>query len=221
MTRTTPRISAIVCVRNGAARIGRALESIRAQVRPPDEIVLVDGHSTDDTLAAALAAAPVRVVAQPGIGLADARNAGIAAAAGDMIAFLDHDDRWTPDKLSIQMPLLSGTGSADAAVAHLRLVEDHDGATALPGPRGDRRLGRTPGTLLARRVAFERIGGFDPALGMACDMDWFIRAADGGLPMAVAPEVLLLKSVRGDSLSADPAANRRAAMAALARRHRR
>jgi len=218
---TASRLSAIVCVRNGAARIGRALASIRDQIRPPDEIVLVDGHSTDDTLAVALAVADVRVVVQPGAGLANARNAGIAAASGDLIAFLDHDDRWTPDKLAIQVPLLAGDEAPDAAIGHLRLVEDVDGTTPLASPRGDPRLGRTPGTLLARRAAFTTVGGFDPTLGMGCDMDWFIRAADQGLAIAVLPDVLLLKSVRADSLSADPRENRRAAMAVLARRHRR
>ncbi|MGE0725021.1 MAG: glycosyltransferase family 2 protein [Alphaproteobacteria bacterium] len=217
MTAGGPRVSAIVCVRNGARWIARALASIRAQRRPPDDIVVVDGRSTDGT--AAIAAAPdVRIVIQPGTGLADARNAGIAAAAGDLLAFLDHDDRWTPDKLAIQLDLMDATG-ADHCVGHLRRVRI-DGAP-VAGPLGAPRLGRTPGTLLATRGAFDRIGGFDPALGMGCDMDWFIRAGDCGPPAAIASEIVLLKSIRADSLSADPAANRRAALAVLAGRRRR
>ena len=211
------RVTAIVCVRDGAARLPRALASIRAQTQPPDEVLVVDGRSADGSAAIARAWG-ARVVTQAGSGLADARNLGLSLATGAGIAFLDHDDRWTPDKLARQGADLAAAHGPAHAVAHLRFVADDAAGTAVPGPRGQPRLGRTPGTLLAPRAVFERVGPFDPSLGMGCDMDWFARAEAAGIARVETPAVLLLKTLRGDALSADPARNRAAAFAVLARR---
>ncbi|WP_374448095.1 glycosyltransferase family A protein [Stella sp.] len=210
------RITAVVCVRDGALRLPRALASIRAQARAPDEVLVIDGRSADGSAAIA-AAWGARVVLQRGQGLADARNLALAEAHGDLVAFLDHDDRWTPDKLARQEAALAAPPAAAYAVAHLRFVADDAEASAIAGPRGAPRLGRTPGTLLAHRRLLDRVGPFLPDLGMGCDMDWFARAAAVAEP-AVEPAVLLLKTLRADALSADPARNRTAAFAVVARR---
>ncbi|MCC7274918.1 MAG: glycosyltransferase family 2 protein [Alphaproteobacteria bacterium] len=211
-------VSAVVCVRNGALRLPRALASIAAQQHRAEEIVLVDGDSTDATREIATAWPTVRVIRQEGSGLADARNRGVAAAHGDVIAFLDHDDAWTADKLAVQMALLQRLPPPAYSVAHLRFVGD--AGEAITGARAAPRLGRTPGTLVAHRAAFDRVGPFDGSFGMGCDMDWFARAATAGLPCAVAPGTLLLKTLRSDALSADTAGNRAAAFAVIGARLR-
>ncbi|BBK36023.1 hypothetical protein STAQ_11010 [Allostella sp. ATCC 35155] len=209
------RITAIVCVRNGAVRLPRALASIRAQTRPPDEVLVVDGQSSDGTGAIA-AGWGARVVMQEGEGLADARNLGVARAHGDMLAFLDHDDRWMPDKLARQAAALDRMAGPAYAIAHLRFVTDAADPLPVPGPRGVPRLGRTPGTLLVHRAILDRVGPFAAEFGMGCDMDWFARAASE--PSVTDPQVLLQKTLRADALSADPARNRAAAFAVVARR---
>ncbi|MGE0715497.1 MAG: glycosyltransferase family A protein [Alphaproteobacteria bacterium] len=208
-------ISAIVCVRDGARRIGRALASIRAQTIAVDEIVVVDGGSRDDTRAIAAACPGVRVVGQPGTGLAGARNAGIDQARGELVAFLDHDDEWTPDKIAVQRALIARLTAPAFVVAHLHFVDDDGAAPQMGAPP---RLGRTPGTLLAHKATFDAVGGFDGTLGMGCDMEWFARAAASGLATATATETLLRKTLRADALSADRARNRAAAFAVIARR---
>ena len=92
-----PTIAAVIPVYNRAGLIGRAIESALGQMRPPDEIVVVDDGSTDDTAAVAAAYGhPVRVIRQPNSGVSVARNLGITQTNCEFIAFLDSDDLWDP-----------------------------------------------------------------------------------------------------------------------------
>src|SRR5688572_11889338 len=99
----TPRVSVITVVKNGEQYLGDALRSILAQTLPLHEIIVIDGQSTDQTGAIARSFPTVRVIGQTNQGLANARNIGLDAAQGDWIAFLDHDDVWTVDKLRVQV----------------------------------------------------------------------------------------------------------------------
>ncbi|MCW5774115.1 MAG: glycosyltransferase family 2 protein [Rhodospirillaceae bacterium] len=204
------RVSALIVVRNGAAYIAEALASIQAQTRAVDEILVLDGGSDDETRAIAAGIAGVRVIAQKGHGLAAARNQAVAAATGDAIAFLSHDDRWTPDKTKLQLGQLAAGARPGLALG--ALVE-FGAAAAHEAPR----LARTPDALLADRAAFERVGPFDPAFGAGCDMEWFARAGLRGVPLATSDQVVLEKRRHGRNLSADAARNRDDAFAVLAR----
>lgn len=90
---TRARMSVIVCAFNEEASIAACLHSVLAQTRPPDEVILVDNASTDDTARVARAIAGVRVVHEPRKGLTRAREAGRRAATGDLLAWLDADCR--------------------------------------------------------------------------------------------------------------------------------
>jgi glycosyltransferase involved in cell wall biosynthesis len=203
-------VSVVVAVRNGAARLGAALDSIRAQSHPAAEIIVVDGRSTDETVAVATGRGDVRLLVQEGEGLGDARNLGIAAARCPVIAFLDHDDLWTPDKLARQLAALAALPAPGGLIAHL-VERDAAGADGPPRP------GRTPGTLLADRSLFEMVGGFATDLAIGTDMEWFARAAERGARLELLPDVLLVKRRRADSLSADRARSRAEAFAVLRR----
>jgi glycosyltransferase involved in cell wall biosynthesis len=104
MSTTTPNtITAIIPVHNGERHLAEAIQSVLAQTLPPGEIIVVDDGSTDASAAIAQSfGAPVRVLAQPNLGPAAARNLGLAHATGDLLAFLDADDLWTPNKLARQ-----------------------------------------------------------------------------------------------------------------------
>ncbi|MFO1055436.1 MAG: glycosyltransferase family A protein [Dongiaceae bacterium] len=203
-------VSVVVAVRNGAARLGEALDSIRAQSHAAAEIVVVDGRSTDDTVAVATQRGDVRLLRQEGEGLGDARNRGIAAARCPVIAFLDHDDLWTPGKLARQLAALAALPPPAGIVAHL-VERDPDGIDGPPRP------GRTPGTLLADRALLDAVGGFATDLAIGTDMEWFARAAERGARLVLLPDVLLVKRRRDDSLSADRARSRAEAFAVLRR----
>jgi glycosyltransferase involved in cell wall biosynthesis len=95
-----PRISAVIPTFNRRDLVCRAIDSALAQSRPPDEVIVVDDGSTDDTRAAVEAYGhAVRYLHQANAGCSSARNHGVRAASGDWIAFLDADDVWLPAHL--------------------------------------------------------------------------------------------------------------------------
>jgi glycosyltransferase involved in cell wall biosynthesis len=205
-------VSVVMIVRNGARFFARAIESVLDQTRPPTEIVVVDGRSIDETVAIA-SRYKVAVTQQPATGIADARNHGIASTRGRLIAFLDHDDYWLPTKLERQIDALERDRAAGYSVTMLNRVAASDGSAVHPalaqqlatGPV----LGLTPSTLVVRRSVLGTTGPFDPAFGVGCDSDWFVRAADFGVQRAVVDEVLVEKVLHDRNASIDAAANRR------------
>src|SRR3954451_20944083 len=97
-------VSVVIPTYNGQRYIAATLDSILVQKHRPLEIWVVDDGSTDATTQVVRDYAPeVRLIEQSRRGHPAARNAGIRAAAGEFLAFLDHDDLWSPDKLELQM----------------------------------------------------------------------------------------------------------------------
>jgi hypothetical protein len=100
-------VSAVVPTYNRARLVARAILSARAALAPGDEILVVDDGSTDDTAAIVKQfGPPVQLLRLPHGGAGAARNAGLAAARGPLIAFLDSDDEWFPDKIALQRAFL-------------------------------------------------------------------------------------------------------------------
>ena len=102
----SPLVSTIIPVFNGERLLPEALDSVFRQDYRPIEVIVVDDGSTDGTSLVARSCPEVRYLYQSNQGLGAARNAGIAAACGEFIAFLDADDIWLPRKLSSQMNFL-------------------------------------------------------------------------------------------------------------------
>src|SRR5262249_9552990 len=104
----TATVSVIIPAYRAARTIGRAIDNVLSQTRPPDEVLVIDDGSPHD-LAAALKAYGGRgvLVRKPNGGAASARNLGIEASWGDLIAFLDADDYWAADKLEWQLAALA------------------------------------------------------------------------------------------------------------------
>ena len=97
------KVSAIIPTYNRAHLVTRAIRSALAALSPGDEVVVVDDGSTDETVAAVEAfGPPVRLLRLPHRGAGSARNAGLDAARGDLVGFLDDDDEWFPDKVALQ-----------------------------------------------------------------------------------------------------------------------
>ncbi|MBP1464207.1 glycosyltransferase family 2 protein [Candidatus Chloroploca sp. M-50] len=191
-------ITAIVVVRNGERFLAEALQSLAQQFRPPDEILVIDDQSTDRTAQLAQAFPGVRYLLQPDLGIANARNLALRQASGEFVAFLDADDLWTPNKLQVQLAAMQAQPHLMYTTTQLRLFYD-PGCPPRPGFREEGFAqgieGRFPGTMLARREVFDRVGLFDPAFAVAFEVDWFARAQDMQVPSDVVEEVLLHKRI--------------------------
>jgi glycosyltransferase involved in cell wall biosynthesis len=199
-----PLVSAIIAVKNGERFLASAIESILQQSYQPLELIVVDQQSADGTADIARRYEAVRYLWQAGQGVASAWNLGIDTAVGEFLAFLSHDDLWTPDKLSTQVGYMLAHPEVDYTIARARFVLE-PGCPIPPGFRtalltGDH-VCRTVDTLVARKSLFDRIGKFDPDFRVSEDVDWCVRANDYGVPFAIIPKVLVIKRIHGTNTS--------------------
>lgn len=200
------RVSAIVIARNAERHILEALESIFASTRLPDEVVIIDGGSTDSTRAIASQFAGVRIEAQHGTGIASAYNQGIDSTTGELIAFLSADDRWHPEKVARQLTAFELNPLAEIALCHVEHALE-PGCEPPSGFRNSLLDGPVPGfimeCLMARRAVFDKVGRFNEAFAVSEDTDWFARARDAAVTTVVLPDTLVWKRVhdRNSSLN--------------------
>jgi glycosyltransferase involved in cell wall biosynthesis len=213
-----PLVSVIMCVKNGGRFFLSAVESVLSQEYNPLEIIVVDGHSTDQSGKAARAIKGIRYIRQKDHGLANARNLGIWESRGNFIAFLDSDDLWMPGKLSTQMAYLGTHTECLGTVTWLRYSLEPEYYAAHPSRNAhyeQTQVGYTPSTLVARKELFTRVGTFDPAYSMGCDLDWFARLLSKQIPVATIPDILLTKRIHNHNLSLDVSLNRKETMRIL------
>ncbi len=188
------RVSVIIPVRNQGRYLAEAIESALAQTRLPDEIIVVDDGSVDDTPEVARRyAAQIRYVRQPPCGAPAARNRGLALANGAVIGFLDADDAWLPTKLEAQLALLKAHSEVDVVFCHAEqfVSEDAQGVVASVPERLRHLPAVYASGMLARRAAFERVGGFDERYVCSDVIDWIMRARQQGLGVSTLPDVLV------------------------------
>src|SRR4051795_12834241 len=121
MTDASARVSTLICVRDGADYLGEAIESALAQTVPPAELIVVEDSSTDASAEVARSYAPrVRLLQPQPPGLGSARHVAVRAAACELVAFLDTDDLWEPDKLELQLEAFAQDPELDFVFAHAR-----------------------------------------------------------------------------------------------------
>jgi len=205
MTEQQPLVSVIIPVYNGARYLRAALESVFAQTYRPFEVIVVDDGSIDDSGVIAQSFSDVSLMRQENQGVAAARNHGIEAAQGDFLAFLDQDDLWTPEKLKLQIEYLLNHQDLGYTLTQQQYFLEP--GTTLPAWFRKELLtsihtGWVLGTLVVRRTAFEQVGNFATGYSAANDSDWFFRAKAADIPMAVVPELLLLKRIHDTNDSA-------------------
>lgn len=200
MQLSDPTVSVVIPTYNRARFLGAAVQSIRAQTYPCAEIVIVDDGSTDDTAqVVATLGHGIHFVKQANAGPAAARNRGILEARGDLVAFLDTDDRWLPEKVSLQVAILQREPSV-ALVSADTAIEDIAGASWVdsnfaqhglqtffveldgrPVPDAPRLLLKinfvNTSTVLARRDVLQELRGFDTRLRYGEDMELWLRIA--------------------------------------------
>jgi glycosyltransferase involved in cell wall biosynthesis len=204
MSRPSSHLVSVVCaVHNGERFLAEAIASVMAQIRVDLELVVVDDGSTDGTPAilAEKAEDPrVRVLTQENRGVAAARNAGMAVARGDLIAFLDADDVWLPDKLQRQVELFDDRRVALAFTGYA--ITDESLRTRGVVLHGDLRkwlLLEGNGSLLSssgmvRRDALASDLTFDEMLSISADAEFAWRAARHGAVASVRAPLVLYRT---------------------------
>lgn len=198
---TRPTVSVIIPAYRAEATIERALRSVYAQSTPPDEIIVVDDGSPDDTAALVEREFPsVRVLRQANAGPAPARNAGAAAASGEWLAFLDADDTWLPGKLERQLRMAA---DERLAVIATRIVGRRD-EPFVPEPGFDalwRQNTIGTSTVLMRRSAYLDVGGMPATLPLCEDYHLWLRLCGEGWRVAICDEPLVVYAPAADSLT--------------------
>jgi GT2 family glycosyltransferase len=185
-----PRVSVLVCTYNGSRTLRQTCDALDAVDYPDYEVIVVDDGSTDDSAAIA-ASYDFRIISTENRGLSSARNTGLMAASGEIVAYLDDDAMPDPDWLTYLVEAFNADGYD--AVGGPNLPVPGDGAVAdavavSPGNPihvlfGDRDAEHIPGCNSAFRTeALRSIGGFDPqfrAAGDDVDVCWRVRDAGG------------------------------------------
>jgi glycosyltransferase involved in cell wall biosynthesis len=224
-------VSVVIPTFNCAEFIGGAIQSVLSQTIDDYEIIVVDDGSTDDTPSVVAGFGDrVRYFRQDNQGVAAARNRGIRSASGQIIGFLDADDRWKPDKLERQTSVFSASDEIDVVFSR---HENLDGQTAgfnqyespdltkllsvvSLGSRAylieDQDLFQKilryylllTSTVMLKRSCIERVGDFDESLGIAEDTQLWLRIAKRS-KVAFVDLPLVEKRLRGESLTGNEA----------------
>jgi glycosyltransferase involved in cell wall biosynthesis len=198
-----PLVSVVIPAFNRERYIGDAVASVLSQGYESLEVIVVDDGSSDGTLAAARRFPGVRCIGRAHGGAAAARNTGVAAARGDLLAFLDSDDLWTEGMLRRRLAAIGGPSGAAAAFGWVRqfvspeLADDVRAALACPSAPAP---GRCCGTLLVTREAMEMVGPFDETMGAGEFIDWYSRAAGAGVREVMVEDVVLLRRLHAANL---------------------
>lgn len=186
-----PSVSVIIPTFNYGRFIGGAIKSVLAQTYPIAEIIVVDDGSTDDTEeVVASFGEKVKYIRQENAGVCAARNKGVENSSGELIAFLDADDVWLPEKIEKQAAKFREDEQIGLVHCQMREFDTETGKTVhlhLVGEDGwvanslllyDKTIIIGPGgSILVSRAAFEAAGGFDTRLKIGEDWDFCYRVA--------------------------------------------
>jgi len=178
-------VSVIIPCYNGGPFLRDAIESALEQTRPPEQVIVVDDGSTDDSASVASSFAEVLLVRQPNHGLCFTRNRGLAEATGEFVVFHDADDRLLPEALEIGVRALREHRASGFAYGFHRLISA-DGRAQPDPPRRlvtDASYLRTlegdtlvpPGCAVFRRAHVEAVGGFRDESFPTEDYDFYLR----------------------------------------------
>ena len=189
-------ILCVIPVHNGAHLIGRAIDSLMAQSAPPSRILVVDDGSADD-LAGALRGYDGRVqrLDQVQSGPTVARNRGALTGDEPFISFLDADDEYEPERFERALAIMEDKPGTGAVVC---MAQNFDAGGT---PVGDPLPAYTAGALMVRRETFLHIGVFNDSLPHGSAMDWFLRAREAGMDVALDPTPLLKRHIQPGSFS--------------------
>jgi len=200
------RASVLIPAYNAEDFIAEAVASSLNQSQPPLEVIVIDDGSRDATAARAREAGAI-VVTQPNAGQATARNHGASIAGGDVLVFLDADDRMLEHRISLQIAALSRDARLLGVCGNLQVfqeVDTHEGDTReVLGPPSP---GLVCGTLAVRADGYRSTGGMDPDRRTSEFIEWVGRCRRRGLHIEMLDEVLVQRRAHASNMSRDRAA---------------
>jgi len=179
------QISLIIPTYNRSQALKRALHSALQQTRPPDEIIVVDDGSTDNTAAMLSREFPqINCIKQENKGVSAARNKGMQLAQGDWIAFLDSDDTWLAEKLAAQISALEKV--PDIKICHTEEIWIRNGVRVNAKHKHKKTGGwifkhclplcaMSPSSIIIHRTVFDDVGSFDENFPACEDYDLWLR----------------------------------------------
>ena len=206
-------ISVIIPAYNQGHFLGEAIESVLAQTYPDFEVLVVDDGSTDDTAVVAQSYTDPRVhyIYKENGGLSSARNAGLRQAKGAYISYLDSDDCFLPQKLTLLVAELEANPQIGLVAGQALLIDEHGRQS---GKKFDRPLPENPvelllvnplhvGSVLLRREWQEEVGFFDETLRSYEDWDMWLRLALADCRMHYVPEPVSLYRFHSAQMTRD------------------
>jgi glycosyltransferase involved in cell wall biosynthesis len=215
-------VGVIVPMFNAERTIGATLESVCGQTHRALDIIVIDDGSTDASASIVAAHAKreprIRLLQQPNLGVAAARNLGAASTDTEFLAFIDADDLWAPSKIALQLQALQQGGSAAGlAYCWFAQIDEHGRVFSLHNRPTDegwvlQRMCRSNfigngSSMLLRRSAFSAACGFDPSLramsAQGCeDMLMGLRIAEQ-FEFRVVPQYLVGYRITATNMSSD------------------
>ncbi|MCQ3937016.1 MAG: hypothetical protein DPW18_08230 [Chloroflexi bacterium] len=208
-----PLVSVVIPCYNQARFLGEAIESVLSQAYPRIEVIVVDDGSTDHTAETAARYPAVRYIHQENQGLGAARNAGLRESHGEILVFLDSDDRLLPEAVERGVHYLSNApGSAFVSGRYRYIKEDgtvlreYSQNPAETDPYASFLRGNYIGmhaTVAYRREALEAVGGFNPSLPACEDYDLYLRIARR-YPVTVHHDLIADYRLHDLNMSRDP-----------------
>ena len=203
-------VSVIIPVYNGARFLRDAIGSVLGQTYAAAEIIVIDDGSSDDSVSIARSFKAVTVHAQANAGVSATRNRAAQLAKSPLLAFLDQDDLWEPEKLELQVKELRRCRDAAVCVCASKILSQMDDpettetVAGLSLPLAEKvsaqlyeRLRFQPSAVMIRRETFLGVGGFDSASQPCEDWDLWLRLEQAGARFAVVREPLLIYRFHG------------------------
>jgi glycosyltransferase involved in cell wall biosynthesis len=193
-------IDVLIPVRDGASFLAQAIESVLAQTLPPDRVIVIDDGSNDGSATTAESfGAPITVLREPPRGAAAALNAGLAESNAQLVAFLDADDLWLPERLELQTAVLKGDPAIEIVFGHL--TEFLDGDVQGVEARTEPVPGVLKSTALVRRTTLDAVGHFDASYSVVDFAEWHSRSQAAGVVDHVVPEIVARRRVHGANVT--------------------
>jgi glycosyltransferase involved in cell wall biosynthesis len=193
-------VSTIIPVYNGERYLAQAIESVLAQTYRPVEIIVVDDGSTDSSadVAKRFADSQVQYFYQTNSGPGAARNQGVNLARGDFFAFLDADDVWLADKLTLQMAAFASNPELDMVFGRVRQFYSPELGTHLEAkmdPEREIMPGYLAGAMLIKRESFFHAGPFATHWRVGEFIDWYSKAIEKGLESFMLPDLVTRRRI--------------------------